>query len=79
MTENISHTGVLFRTQDLVVPDAGVDVRLEIELRKPMEIVCEGKVVRTGPRTPNTFETAATIARYKMALQGPWLKTRKST
>ncbi|MGA9058162.1 MAG: PilZ domain-containing protein [Terriglobia bacterium] len=49
-TENISRSGVLFRTESVLSPKTAVEVRLAlpvvIEDEAPCEILCKGVVVR---------------------------------
>ena len=49
-TENVSHTGVLFRSECIFQPTTMVDVRLEIPPTNGdgahAEVVCKGEVVR---------------------------------
>lgn len=50
-TENISGSGVLFRTESLLNPNTTVEVRLALPVaikgEAPCEIVCTGIIVRT--------------------------------
>jgi PilZ domain-containing protein len=50
-TENISRSGVLFRAEELVLPDTDVELRLALPAaapgREPPEVSCRGRVVRT--------------------------------
>jgi len=66
--ENISRSGVLFRTTDLVEVDAPVEITLLLPVRPcPSTVVCRGRIVRTI--LPGGFEKrpglAATISRYR--------------
>jgi hypothetical protein len=49
-TENVSHTGVLFRTKSILKPSTLVDVRLEVPPTRTdgsrAEVVCKCEVVR---------------------------------
>lgn len=49
-TENVSHTGVLFRTKSILKPSTMVDVRLEVPPTKidgsRAEVICKCEVVR---------------------------------
>ena len=49
-TENVSHTGVLFRTKSILKPSTMVDVRLEVPPARTdgsrAEVVCKCEVVR---------------------------------
>jgi hypothetical protein len=73
-TENISRSGVLFRTDRLMPPQT----RIEMLLALPAElggdeaatVICRGRIVRTGPRTEEPdagHVVAATIAGYRIA------------
>ena len=48
--ENISYSGVLFRAQDLMQPDAEVEMRLAlpagIKGEPPAKVICQGRIVR---------------------------------
>jgi len=52
-TENVSHTGVLFRSKCIFQPTTIVDVRLQIPPTNGdgahAEVICKGEVVRTDP------------------------------
>jgi hypothetical protein len=49
-TENVSHTGVLFRTKSVLKPSTMVDVRLEVPrasgVDSQAEVICKCEVVR---------------------------------
>lgn len=67
-TENISRSGVLFRTEDVLDIDTEVEMTFVLPLTPaPPAIVCRGRVVRTvlaggDGRRPGL---AATISRYR--------------
>ncbi|MGD0125301.1 MAG: PilZ domain-containing protein [Terriglobia bacterium] len=53
-TENISRSGVLFRTERVFEPTTALDLRLELPPvdngeRVRGEVICKGEVVRTDP------------------------------
>jgi hypothetical protein len=52
-TENISYTGVLFRSAHPVVPDTSLELRLQLAVGAKLipgsEILCKGAVVRVEP------------------------------
>jgi hypothetical protein len=69
-TENISRSGVLFRTDQLISPKT----RIEVLMALPEEVggragtvICLGRVVRTEPPKPDDPRpaVAATIAGYR--------------
>jgi hypothetical protein len=75
-TENISRSGVLFRTDRLMPPQT----RIEMLLALPAElggdaaatVICRGRIVRTEPRAEDAEHdaehvVAATIAGYRIA------------
>ena len=72
MTENISYTGVLFRSSSTFVPETPLELRLQLAAgRKPnhaSEIRCKGEVVRVepgnGPETPTAL--AVSISDYRI-------------
>jgi hypothetical protein len=49
-TENVSHTGVLFRTKSILKPSTLVDVRLEVPpasgIDRHAEVICKCEVIR---------------------------------
>jgi hypothetical protein len=52
-SENISHSGVLFRGEDALEIDTPVEIRLMLSTTDsesgPSEVTCRGRVVRTIP------------------------------
>jgi hypothetical protein len=63
-TENVSHTGVLFRSECILKPSTMVDVRLEIPPTNGdgthAEVICKCEVVRVEPsRSPRIFPALA--------------------
>jgi hypothetical protein len=72
-TENISRSGVLFRTDHLMPLQTPVDVLMSLpdELGDAGSglVVCEGRVVRTEPPQPDDPRpaVAVTIASYRLA------------
>ena len=74
-TENVSRSGVLFRTYRTLEPTTALDLRLELPPvdngeRVRGEVVCKGEVVRTdlsddGDGIPSGV--AVVIHRYRMA------------
>jgi hypothetical protein len=70
-TENVSHTGVLFRTKSILKPSTMVDVRLEVPPTKTdgsrAEVVCKCEVVRVEkPRgKKNSPALAFAIRNYR--------------
>ena len=64
MTENISYTGVLFRSSSPFVPETSLELRLQLAVGTKQdhasEIRCKGAVVRVEPR--NAPETPIAIA-----------------
>lgn len=67
-TENISRSGVLFRTKHLLDVGTSVDMSfvLPIEMggEARAEVSCRGRIVRTQPNTGARAGLAATIASY---------------
>ena len=66
-TENISRSGILFRTEEIVDVDARVEMRFVLPLvPPPPAIFCRGRIVRTvsGGNAHHTG-VAATISRYR--------------
>jgi hypothetical protein len=63
-TENISYTGVLFRSPSPLVPETAVELRLQLATRAiqnhASEIRCKGAVVRVEQR--NAPETPVALA-----------------
>jgi len=65
-TENISYTGVLFRSMQLVDPEKALELRLQVgsgtEQKQAAEIRCKGAVVRVeqrdGPEAPVALAVA---------------------
>ncbi len=75
MTENISHTGVLFLSASPLAPDTTLDLRLQLAVgakgKDPAEIRCKGAVVRLEqrdvPQTP--IALAVAIRDYRIVRQ----------
>jgi hypothetical protein len=75
MTENISYTGVLFRSTHPVVPETSLELRLQLAvgptLNNASEIRCRGAVVRVeqriAPETPVAL--AVSISDYRIVRQ----------
>ena len=74
-TVNMSHTGVLFWTENVMDVNTGVDMsfKVPVELNRcGAEIICKGEIVRTvrtvspGPR----LEVAARILAYRFVRGG---------
>ena len=71
MTDNISRSGVLFRTSDLLEHRTPIDMHFALPLDvlgQPGAVVaCRGEVVRTVPAdSPDALPAmAATISRYR--------------
>ena len=69
-TENISRSGMLFRAEEMVPPNAQLEINLvlpaEIAGLSAAEVVCRGEVVRTqAPETPTMNPAlAAKILQY---------------
>ena len=69
-TENISRSGLLFQADEMISPNAQLEINLvlpvEIAGLTAAEVVCRGEVVRsqeTGEKTANTL--AAKILQYR--------------
>ncbi len=76
-TENVSRTGVLFRTLSAIEPKTTLDVRLEFP---PVsrdgvhaEVACKGEVVRVEPAYGGGISPAIAIAihHYRLAQKRP--------
>ena len=74
-TENISYTGVLFRSTHPLVPETSLELRLQLavgpKLNNASEIRCRGAVVRAeqrnAPETPVAL--AVSISDYRIVRQ----------
>jgi hypothetical protein len=74
-TENISYTGVLFRSTHPLVPETSLELRLQLavgpKLNNASEIRCRGSVVRVeqrnAPETPVAL--AVSISDYRIVRQ----------
>ena len=74
-TENISYTGVLFRSTHPLVPETSLELRLQLavgpKLNNASEIRCRGAVVRVeqrnAPETPVAL--AVSISDYRIVRQ----------
>jgi hypothetical protein len=71
-TENVSHTGVLFRTKSILKPSTMVDVRLEVPPTRAdgshAEVICKCEVVRVDKKTrgnKNSPALAFAIRNYR--------------
>jgi hypothetical protein len=75
-TENISYTGVLFRSPNPLVPETALELRLQLATEARMnhasEIRCKGAVVRVeqrdAPETPVALAVA--ISDYRIVRRG---------
>ncbi len=73
VTINISRSGVLFRADKNVMPDAVLEMQIvlpaEVTGEVPARVFCRGPVVRTAPPDPldNRPVLAAAISRYRFA------------
>jgi PilZ domain-containing protein len=71
MTDNISRSGVLFRTTDMLEENTPVDMQftlpVEVSGQPGALVACRGQIVRTVPAdSPDALPAlAATIARYR--------------
>ena len=71
MTDNISRSGVLFRTTDMLEENTPVDMHFalpfEVSGQPGALVACRGQIVRTVPSdSPNALPAlAATISRYR--------------
>lgn len=76
-TENISYSGVLFRTEFPLRPKTTVEMRIELPVavlgEAPGEIVCKGAVVRIEESPISGIPPALAVALrgYRMARGGP--------
>jgi hypothetical protein len=65
-TENISHSGVLFRAEDSMQVDTDLEIRLELPAAAPgsarPEVSCRGRVVRTIAPSDNEPWPGSAIA-----------------
>jgi tRNA C32,U32 (ribose-2'-O)-methylase TrmJ len=69
-TENISRSGVLFRAERVIQPQAQLEINLvlpeEISGLSTAEVICRGEVVRAMPEQPSmNAALAAKILRYE--------------
>lgn len=71
-TENVSYSGVLFRTDNFFEPATILELRLELP---PIngdgtrgEVVCKGEVVRAEQRSNGTISTALAVAIHRYRL-----------
>ena len=75
-TENISHSGVLFRTDSPLEPETAVEIRIELPPailgEAPGEIICKGAIVRIeeSPVAGIPPALAVKIHSYRMARRG---------
>lgn len=71
-TENISRSGVLFRTEGALRVDTPIEMRLVLpvggEVQQLPELFCSGHIVRTvvDPRKDQRPAFAAAITRYRI-------------
>jgi hypothetical protein len=74
-TENISYTGVLFRSAHPLVPDTSLELRLQLavgpKLSRASEIRCKGAVVRVEQTNApeNPVALAVSIRDYRIVRQ----------
>jgi len=65
-TENVSYTGVLFRTKSILKPTTNLEVRLELPPTKGdgghPEVVCKCQVVRVDKHPGRKSPTALAVA-----------------
>ena len=65
-TENVSYTGVLFRSPYPMVPETALELRLQLALGTTLnhasEIRCKGAVVRVEPRKAPESPIAVAVA-----------------
>ena len=61
-TKNISCSGVLFSGGERISPQVECEFRLQLQLKRPAEIVCRGHIVRSS--TIDGVQMAATIDQY---------------
>jgi len=72
-TENISRSGVLFRTDHLMPIQTPIDLLLSLPAEVggggSATVICRGRIVRTEPPNPGDARpaVAATIAGYRLA------------
>jgi len=73
-TENVSRSGVLFRTELVFEPTTALDLRLELppvengeQVRG--EIVCKGEVVRMDQPDPMGFPSTVAVAIHRYRLE----------
>ena len=68
-TENISGSGMLFRTEHLMPSQTAVDFLMPLGGAGSGTVLCSGRVVRTEPPQPDHPQpaVAVTIARYRLA------------
>lgn len=88
-TENISYTGILFRSTHPLVPDTSLELRLQLavgpKLSHASEIHCKGAVVRMEQRNApeNPVALAVAIRDYRIVrqvmLRGGSMELAKST
>jgi PilZ domain len=65
VTMNISRSGLLFRAEELIPPQSKIEVRLQLELENPVEIVCSAEIVRgIPPDVQGGTMLGATIAKF---------------
>ena len=75
-TENISYTGVLFRSPNPMLPETTLELRLQLasgaKLNHASEIRCKGQVVRVEQRSePETpIALAVAISDYRIVRRG---------
>jgi hypothetical protein len=70
VTDNISKSGLLFRTEHILAPNTPIELRfllpVTISDEPPAEIVCRGRIVRTAPTSEarSSAILGATITAY---------------
>lgn len=77
MTDNISRSGVLFRTSEPLESSTPIEMHFALPLKVPAYsgavVACRGLIVRTVPAdSPDALPGfAATISRYRFVRRGP--------
>jgi hypothetical protein len=76
-TENISHSGLLFRSSHGLLPRTSVEVTFTLPViagaAAPAQVVCRGRVVRAAPREPGSGlnRLAIVFEDYRLEPQTP--------
>ncbi len=75
-TENVSYTGVLFRTKCILKPTTLVEVRLQLPPKdrkgNHAEVVCKCEVVRVEPTRGDDVSQALAVAIHDYRLTRNW-------